>query len=452
MPRDPFPARAPSEIAVIGTGIAGMAAAWLLARSHRVTVYEKARRIGGHSNTVDVPGPDGPVSVDTGFIVYNEPNYPNLVALFDHLGVATRPSDMSFAVSLDDGRLEYSGTGLGGLFAQRRNLVRPRFWRMIRGITRFYREGPALLARPDAEALTLGAYLHQADFGQPFVEDHLLPMAAAVWSTPVADMRRYPAASFVRFNLNHGLMRIGGRPEWRTVAGGSRAYVERLTAPYRDRIRLGARIRAIAPAADGLAVIERDGRTQRYDHVVIATHADEALALLDRPTPAEQRILGAFSYARNEAVLHTDPDLMPRRRRVWASWNYLRARGAEGAAAVAVTYWMNRLQGLDPRRDMFVTLNPPRDPAPEKIVARFTYDHPVFDQAAIAAQGALGAIQGPRGLWFCGSYCGHGFHEDAFQAGLAVAEAIGGVRRPWQVAGESDRLGWAVAAPAELAA
>ena len=429
-------ADAPLQIAVIGTGIAGMAAAWLLAPRHDVTVFEAAPRVGGHSNTVDVPGPGGAEPVDTGFIVYNEANYPNLVALFDHLGVRTRPSDMSFAVSLRDGAVEYAGSPRG-LFAQPGNALRPRHWAMIRDTLRFYRAAPAVLARPDAATLTLGAYLREGGYSRAFVADHLLPMAAAIWSTAADDMRRYPAAAFVRFCLNHGLMRVGGRPTWRTVAGGSRAYVAALTASYAHRIRRGVGVRQLSREDGGVTVATDDGRTMRVDHAVLATHADQALALLRHPTPAERRVLGAFRYTTNRAVLHTDARLMPRRRRVWSSWNYL--GGAEGDARreVCVTYWMNRLQGLDPRRDVFVTLNPYRTPDPASVVAAFDYDHPSYDAATLAAQPLLAHIQGRDRLWFCGSYFGAGFHEDALSSGLAAAEALGGARRPWAAVPDS---------------
>ncbi len=436
-----FPAVPPGlDIAIVGTGIAGLSAAWLLSHRHRVTVYEKNERVGGHTNTVEVAGPDGPVPVDTGFIVYNEVNYPNLVALFDHLEVPTEPSDMSFAASVDDGGLEYSGSGLAGLFAQRRNLVRPRFYSMLRDTLRFYRDGAALLADASLAELSLGDMLVRGGYGPAFITDHLLPMAAAIWSTPVADMRAYPAAAFVRFCMNHGLMQVRGRPRWRTVAGGSREYVRRLSAPFADRIRTAAPIARIHRAGGRVALGLASGEVAHHDHVVIAAHANEALDVLDDPSLDERALLGAFAYARNRAVLHQDPALMPRRRGVWSSWNYLRGRNAGGDDAVCVTYWMNRLQSLDARVPLFVTLNPHREIAPETVLRTFDYDHPTFDLAAGRAQRSLWRLQGARNTWFCGSYFGAGFHEDALQAGLAVAEALGGGRRPWTVAGESDRI------------
>ncbi len=429
---------APLRIAVIGSGIAGMAAAWLLSSRHQVTVYEKQDRVGGHSNTVTVPVENGEIAVDTGFIVYNDLNYPNLVALFEHLGVPTRASDMSFAVSLDDGALEYAGTNLATLFAQRRNLLRPRFWAMLRDVARFYREAPVLLERDEAESPTLGAYLAARGYSRAFVVDHLLPMAAAIWSAPPAAMQDHPATAFIRFCQNHGLLRLKGRPQWRTVVGGSREYVRRLTARYADRIRLSHGAHRILRIADGVLVADRDGRFERFDHAVIATHADEALTLLDDTSPAERRILGAFPYQPNVAVLHTDARLMPRRRKVWSSWNYL-GRGSEGDR-LCVTYWMNRLQSLPTKTPLLVTLNPAEPPRLETVIQSILYDHPIFNLAAMHAQGELWQLQGCRRTWFCGAYFGAGFHEDGLQAGLWVAETLGGVRRPWNVAEESGRL------------
>ncbi|MBK8906993.1 MAG: FAD-dependent oxidoreductase [Rhodospirillales bacterium] len=445
---DPY-ATAPARVAVIGTGISGLSAAWLLHQSCDVTVYEADDRIGGHSNTVDAPGPAGPVAVDTGFIVYNPSNYPNLVALFAHLGVPTKPSDMSFGASIDDGALEY---GSAALFAQKRNVLRPRFWRMLRDIVRFYREAPAFLRSCGADALTLGQYIDDRAYSHNFVHDHLLPMGAAIWSTPAADMRNYPAAAFLNFCKNHRLLELRGRPEWRTVTGGSREYVRRLTAPFVDRIRLGARVRDIRRDGRGVTVATSGDGYERYDHVVIAAHADQALAMLGDADGRERAVLGSFPYTTNVAVLHRDATLMPRRRGAWSSWNYMSGRGADGTAKVSVTYWMNRLQSLDPENPLFVTLNPYRQPDSDKTIKSFTYEHPAFDHRALQAQRQLGDIQGVRRTWFCGSYCGYGFHEDGLQAGLAVAERISGVPRPWLVPGESDRIHFLGSADARVAA
>ena len=430
------------RIAVIGTGIAGMGAAWLLSQRHEVTVFERGDYVGGHSNTVEAPGPDGrPIPVDTGFIVYNERNYPNLVALFERLGVPIKDSDMSFGASLDDGRLEYSGNGLGGVLAQPVNAVRPRFWSMLRDLLRFYREAPAFLDDPRACTMTLGAYLDAHGYGPAFVEDHLLPMGAAIWSTPVADMRDYPAAAFIRFFDNHALLSLKDRPIWRTVDGGSREYVRRLTAPYADRIHLNSKITAVRRGPDGVTVEDLRGEAHRFDDVVMACHADEALALLGADADDRERtILEGFRYTRNRALLHTDASLMPKARRAWSSWNYIGTRTAAGEPVVCVSYWMNTLQGLKTDKPLFVTLNPSREPAEGSVVRAFLYDHPLFDRAALAAQNQVWRLQGHRNTWFCGAYMGSGFHEDGLQAGLAVAEALGGLRRPWAVPNENGRI------------
>ncbi len=431
---------APMKIAVVGAGIAGMSATWLLSRRHEVTLYEAAPRFGGHSLTVDAPGDLGPIPVDMGFIVYNEANYPNLVALFDHLGVATKPTDMGFAVSVDGGALEYGGDNLFTLFAQWRNLVRPRFWSMLADLVRFYREAPAHAPALDAGMTSLGDYLTAQGYGRSFQNDHLLPQAAAIWSTPLQTIRDYPAAAFIRFCENHGLLQLVDRPIWRTVEGGSRAYVRRLTADYADRARLGRAVTAVRRAADGVRLRDASGHVERFDRLVIATHADQGLALLEDPSPRERAMLGAFRYNRNQAVLHSDAGLMPLRRRTWSAWNYVGRPGVGGEQELCVTYWMNRLQSLPAGAPLFVTLNPARPPAADRIIRVEMFDHPLFDAAAMRAQRELWSLQGEQGTWWCGSYFGAGFHEDALQSGLAVAEALGGVRRPWTVPDESGRI------------
>ena len=432
--------RAGQKIAVVGAGISGLSAAWLLSHAHDVTLYEAAPRLGGHSHTVDAPSPHGPIPVDTGFIVYNPVNYPNLVALFDHLGVPTKPSNMGFAVSLDGGRVEYGGDNLVTLFSQSRNLVSPRFWSMLLDLLRFYREAPAHAARLEADLTTLGEFLDSQGYGAAFQQDHILPQAAAIWSTSARDIRDYPAAAFIRFCENHGLLKIANRPQWRTVDGGSRAYVTRLTAPFADKVRLGAPARRIRRAAEGVVITDGRGGVETFDQVVIAAHADEGLALLETPRPTEAAALGCFRYNRNLAVLHADESLMPRRRGLWSAWNYMGVTAAGGDRRLCVTYWMNRLQSLPNHTPLFVTLNPLHPPAAEKVISEETYEHPLFDAAAIRAQKALWSLQGQGGVWWCGAYFGSGFHEDGLQSGLAVAEAIGGVRRPWSVVGESDRI------------
>ncbi|HXW19647.1 MAG TPA: FAD-dependent oxidoreductase [Roseiarcus sp.] len=423
------------SIAVVGSGISGLSAAWLLASRHQVTVFEAEARPGGHSLTVET-GATAPAPVDMGFIVYNEETYPNLAALFAALRIPTAPSEMSFAVSLDDGRLEYSGTDLGGLVAQKRNLVSPRFWAMLADLIRFYRQAPRETA--GLGLVSLNDYLDSRGYGRAFREDHLYPMAAAIWSAPPGKVGDYPAAAFASFCANHGLLKLSGRPLWRTVVGGSKVYVGALCERFREGLRLRSPVRRIRRGFNCAYLVAGDGE-ERYDAVVIATHADEALRLLADPSAEERRLLGAFSYSRNLAVLHADDRLMPRRREVWSSWNYLGRRGREGAPASA-TYWMNRLQSLPEAPLRFVTLNPFCAPRPELVIEQRVFHHPIFDAPAIAAQDELWSLQGRRGTWFCGAYFGAGFHEDGLQAGLAVAESVGGVRRPWRVGEESGRI------------
>ncbi len=425
------------NIAVVGSGVSGLSSAWLLSRKHQVTLFEADCRLGGHGNTVDAPSPRGPIAVDTGFIVYNDATYPNLIALLNHLGVASRPSDMSFAVSLDDGALEYNGTNLRGLFAQKSNLLRPRFWSMLADLMKFYRN-----AARDVERLgsvSLEDYLAATGYGAAFREDHLYPMAAAIWSTPAGRIGEYPAAALIRFCENHGLLQVRDRPLWRTVVGGSRVYIQRLARDISGGARINTPVRSVRRVDGGVVVEVEGGRAQMFDHVVLAAHADQSLRMLTDASTDERRILGAFHYGDNAAVLHSDPALMPRRRDAWASWNYLARRGGDGGKP-CITYWMNNLQGLPASVPLFVTLNPDREPRSDLVIKRMSYEHPLFDAGAIAAQDKLWSLQGVGNVWFCGAYFGAGFHEDGLQAGLAVAEQLGGVRRPWTVPNESGRI------------
>lgn len=428
------------HVAVIGSGISGLSAAWLMSKTARVTLYEENDRLGGHSNTITVPCGQSEMAVDTGFIVYNERNYPNLVALFDECGVETQKSSMSFAVSLDEGRLEYSGSGLNGLFGQRSNMIRPRFWSMVRDVLRFYREAPSVLDSDNFIAISLGDYLNFYDYGDEFVEKHLLPMGAAIWSASADEMRAYPVQAFVRFFVSHGLLSFKDRPQWRTVTGGSRCYVERLAQAISGDIRLKTKVARIKRTKDGVLVTDSKGNTDRFTDVVIAAHADQALAMLDDASVEEHKLLGAFRYTANSAVLHSDESLMPKRRRIWSSWNYTGEQNNAAQQPLCVTYWMNKLQSLDETYPLFVTLNPTRPIAAEKIIKVIDYEHPLFDHRAMEAQRALHVLQGNRNTWFCGAYFGYGFHEDGLQAGLAVAEALAGIKRPWTIPDASSRI------------
>ena len=434
------------KIAVVGGGISGLGTAWLLARQHEVSVFEAADYLGGHSNTVDIDVDGHRVPVDTGFIVYNEHNYPNLTRLFAALDVETAASDMSFSVSLAAGGFEYFGSA-PGLFAQPANLMRPAFWRMIADILRFYRAAPGLASRPDLDRISLGDLLDEGGYSGVFARRHLLPMAAAIWSSKLDDVMSFPAQTFVRFFENHGLFSLGARPQWRSVLGGSRQYVKALSAPFSHRVHLATPIRAVKRTPAGVILRDAAGRERHFDQLVVAAHADQALAMLgEEASRDERRILGAFRYEENRAVLHRDPSLMPRRRRVWASWNYLADGDAEATRRVAVSYWMNRLQRLDTKQDVFVTLNPLHEPAPHLTHGEFTYHHPQFDQAALDAQHQLASIQGLDRVWYCGSYCGYGFHEDGLQAGLAVAAALG-QPAPWAAEVTPMSPAWRTAAP-----
>ena len=425
------------NIAVVGSGIAGLSAAWLLSQKHDVTLFEQDGRLGGHSNTFTVSEGDLEFGVDTGFIVYNENAYPNLVALFKHLDVQTDATKMGFAISLDGGAYEYSGNGLSGLFGQASNLLRPGHWGMLRDLVRFFREAEASVAAGGTGDMTLGEFLERGRYSTWFQERHILPMAAAIWSTPAAAVMDFPAASFFQFFANHQLLQLVNRPLWRTVRGGSREYVMRLLADYAGEISKGARVERVLRFDDRVE-IHASGQVRRFDECVIAAHADQALAMLADADESEASTLGKFTYAPNRAVLHMDASFMPTRKPLWSSWNYSAPSGGN-RTDLCVTYWMNCLQTLEGSRDYFVSLNPPRDP--KGVITSIEYAHPMFDKGAMAAKTDLWALQGRRRTWFCGSYFGYGFHEDGIQSGLAVAEMLGGVRRPWSVQNESGRIG-----------
>ncbi|MBO6815372.1 MAG: FAD-dependent oxidoreductase [Rhizobiaceae bacterium] len=418
------------KIAVIGSGVSGNAAAWALSKTHDVTVFEKRNRIGGHSATVTIDHHGKSIAVDTGFIVYNELNYPLLVKLFEHLKVPVKSSAMTFSVSLDNGKLEWCGSKLKGIFAQPWNLFSISFLSMLREILRFNS-----LARRDLDSgalcgLTLNEYLQKSAFSNRLKNDYLVPMTSAIWSTPSRKMLEFPAESLIRFMKNHALIQKK-RPDWKTVDGGSRNYVERLVRDSNARYRLATEVTCLRRTPHGVELHLADGGIEHFDEVVLATHSDQSLKMIGDASPDERSILGTIKYVTNDVWLHCDPALMPKRKNAWASWNYLGAMSAEDNRDVSVTYWMNKLQGIDPSHPVFVTLNPLLEPRQDKTFGRYAYAHPLFNHDAIAAQEKLPRIQGKNRVWFCGAWTGFGFHEDGLASGLEVARQLGGII-PWE--------------------
>jgi predicted NAD/FAD-binding protein len=407
------------KIAIIGTGIAGNVVAHLLASEHDLTVFEQNDYVGGHTNTVRVNAADGPHEIDTGFIVFNEERYPSFVKLLAKLGVASQPSSMSFSVHSEVDGLEYSNRSL---FAQRRNALRPGFWRLLADIVRFNKSSQKLLLDAD-DTVLLGRYLEDNRYSQAFIEHFLYPMGAAIWSADPRQMREFPARFFAQFFTNHRFLDILGQPEWRVVRGGSKTYVDKLTASFRDRIRVSSPITSVRRAKDHVLVTPRGGEPERFDEVIIAAHGDEALAMLADPTPKEREILGAFRFQENVAVLHTDTRLMPRRRAAWACWNSHVPRHETGR--VALTYDMNLLQGIKSREEYLVTLNREADIDPKKVLRTIRYHHPVFSTAAVISQSRHRVISGENRTHYCGAYWGFGFHEDGVASGLTVARHFG---------------------------
>jgi predicted NAD/FAD-binding protein len=414
------------RIAVVGSGIAGLGSAWLLQRQgHAVTVFEADRRAGGHTHTVDVTLEGRTHPVDTGFLVFNDRTYPRLVALFDDLGVRSVASDMSFSVRHDADGLEWAGTSAAALFAQPRNALRPRFWHMLADILRFNRETTAALQEGCLPDVPLGAFLAQRRFGDALRDWYLLPMAAAIWSSPRREILDFPLPTFVRFCHNHGLLALRDRPQWRTVIGGGRTYVDRIVAQIAD-VRLRCPVLRVTRQPHGVTIDSAARNGERFDAVVLACHSDQSLALLRDASAAERSLLGAVRYQRNRVVLHTDAALLPRHRRAWSAWNYLAAGDdADGERPVAVSYLLNRLQPLPFAAPVVVTLNPPAEPDPRRVLREFTYEHPLLDGRAVAAQRSFAALQGTNRTWFAGAWLGHGFHEDGLASAHAVAEGIG---------------------------
>lgn len=409
------------RIAVVGSGISGLSAAWLLSRHHEVVLFEQNDRLGGHVDTHRVEVDGRSLQVDTGFIVHNATHYPLLARLFDELGVASQPTTMSFSVQDAATGLEYNATSLDTLFCQRRNLASPRFWGMLRDLRRFYRTAPDLLdiAGPGP---TLGDYLEIHGYGAAFRDQHLVPMASALWSSPAAGILGFPAKYLVQFMANHQMLQLTGRPSWLVVEGGSRTYVDAMSARWNVRVHVGMPVRGIARVANGVTV-RSDGWHEHFDHVVLACHSDQALALLDDATDSERDVLGAIPYQTNDTVLHTDATLLPRHRKAWAAWNaYL---PADPTQSCTVSYCMNLLQGLPMETPLVVTLNRTADIDPSRILVRRTYHHPVYRAAAVAAQARRHEIQGIHRTWFAGAYWGWGFHEDGIRSGVEVAQALG---------------------------
>ena len=418
------------KIAVIGSGISGNSAAWALSKSHDVTVYEKRDRLGGHSATVDVKIAGKTIPVDTGFIVYNENNYPNLIRLFKYLGVKTAASDMEFSVSLDNGKLEWKGgKKLSGIFAQPTNILSPSFLKMLRDIFRFNKRARVDLQNGALCGLTFDDYLNKTGFSKRLKNDYLVPMTSAIWSTPSKKMLEFPAESLIQFMKNHSLIQ-SERPSWRTVSGGSREYVSRLNADTNAKFRKNAEVVSIERAANGVSVTDINGHTELFDEVVLASHSDQSLKMLKDASAEEQAILSSVQYVQNDVWLHRDPSLMPKRKKAWAAWNYIGNRNVLDDRDVSVTYWMNRLQNIDENHPLFITLNPINEPNPDLTIERYQYAHPLFNSDAIEAQNRLDTIQGKNRVWFCGAWTGFGFHEDGLKSGLKVARTLGGIV-PW---------------------
>jgi len=419
------------HIAVIGAGIAGLSSTWLLSQKYNVTLFERNGWYGGHANTVDVDTKQGTFSIDTGFVVYNDRNYPNLIALFKHLKVLTQPTDMSFSVSLNRGELEYCGDGLNGMFAQRRNLFNPKQWQLLFNILKFNRAAKAFLRNNNDSDLSLAEFLAHGGHSEIMQQRYLLPMGAAIWSCPVETMLQFPAHSFIRFCENHGLLDLKGRPQWRTLINGSRQYVDAILKDLPKTVQLRGAVDSVV-RSDNRISVKSQGQTHDFDHVVFACHADDALALLEQPTEDEQNIIGNFKYQENHTWLHCDQSLMPKTRATWSSWNYLAHWKQEETPVMSATYWANNLHRFECDTDYFVSLNPPSKPAANKVIQEIWYAHPIFDQAALRAKQQLPKIQGIKNTWFCGSYAGFGFHEDALTSAMHTC-ALLNVTAPWAV-------------------
>lgn len=411
------------NIAIIGSGISGLTSAYLLNRRHEITLFEASDWIGGHTHTVEVTVDGQRYAVDTGFIVFNDWTYPNFIRLLGQLGVGFKPTEMSFSVTDPESGLEYNGNNFNSLFAQRRNLLSPGFWGMLRDILRFNKEALRDLEEHRITAdITLDQYLKAGGYGERFILHYIVPMGAAIWSMSMADMLGFPLQFFVRFFKHHGLLSVGNRPQWRVIEGGSSAYIAPLTAAFKDKIRLNCPVTRVERDADGVVIHSPAGR-ERFDKVVFACHSDQALKLLAEPSTAEQSILGALPYADNEVVLHTDTRLLPKQKLAWASWNY--RLGGAGHTRATVTYDMNILQGIQSETTFCVSLNQSAGISPFKVLARYTYAHPQFSLNAVAAQERWEALNGAQHTYYCGAYWGNGFHEDGVVSALRVGRSLG---------------------------
>ncbi|MDG1096837.1 MAG: FAD-dependent oxidoreductase [Methylophilaceae bacterium] len=414
------------KIAVIGTGVSGLGAAYLLNEKHDIVVFEKNAYVGGHSRTIDIPVENGTLPVDTGFIVFNDWNYPNLLGLFNQINVPYQNSDMSFGVSINNGWLEY---GSGGLFAQRKNIFRPQYWRMLLDVFKFNKQALAYIDQDPS--ISLGDCLDKLKMGTWFKQYYILAMGAAIWSCPVETIMKFPAQTFLRFFKNHGLLSINDRPQWYTVTGGSREYKKRLIAPFEEHILLNNGATKVVQKSKQIEVTDSHGSKRLFDHVIFACHADEALQMIEAPTADEASILSNFQYQHNQIIVHTDTSFMPQRQQCWSSWVYLSEQKQDKSNGVSLSYWMNNLQSLETKVPVIITLNPARRPKENLIMDEHSFSHPIFDYNAIVSQDKLDRIQGKRNYWFCGAYQRYGFHEDGLLSAVNVVKLLGGTI-PWE--------------------